>query len=326
MICKRCVLPESMSDITIDKEGVCNICREFEKKPEGERESSLLETELTKVLSRYRGKGTYDCLVMISGGKDSTASLYYMKQRYKMNPLAVTFDHGFENEEAIENIKNAVNILGVDWFYYKTDYMKNIFQKAIVTKSNAPLCHICAIWYMKFVTDLAVRYRIPLIVAGWTKGQVSQGEQPAAEYRSMSKATERFIKEYLYTNKQYRDFPVSIHEALKQANRKFKIQLISPHWFLKWDYEGIKQILEKELKWKVPRLSYPAHSTNCLMNFVSVYLTLKQYGYTHYHIEMSSLIRKGELSREEALKMLEFKYDREFLNSILKKINCILEG
>jgi tRNA(Ile)-lysidine synthase TilS/MesJ len=61
---------------------------------------------------------------MCSGGKDSTASLYFMKKRYRMNPLAFTFDHGFEIEGAKENVINAVEALGVDYLFFKTDFMK----------------------------------------------------------------------------------------------------------------------------------------------------------------------------------------------------------
>lgn len=49
-------------------------------------------------------------------------------------------------------------------------------------------------------------------------------------------------------------------------------------------------------------------------------------GYTHYHIEMSKLIRLGELSREEALSMLEINFDLNLVNSVLSKIGCRLES
>jgi tRNA(Ile)-lysidine synthase TilS/MesJ len=263
---------------------------------------------------------------MISGGKDSTMSLYYMKKRYKMNPLAVTFDHGFENDEALENIKNAVNILGVDWLYYKTDFMKEVFRKIVTNNSKAPMCHVCAIWYMQFILDLASSYRIPLIVAGWTRGQATLSSELGNEYTSMSLATSDFIKNCLHNYPEYKGFPVSIKEALKQAQRKFRTQIISPHWYLQWDFDKIKEILQKELNWRPPQLSYPANSTNCLMNFVSVYLSMKYYGYTHYHIETSKLIRLGELSREEAIDLLKINFDLNFVNSVLEKIGCRLES
>jgi hypothetical protein len=326
MLCKKCVLPETKPDIILNKDGICNICLDFEKNDVRGSSGIPLELEMIKILNQYKGKNRYDCLVMASGGKDSTLSLYYMKKRYGMNPLAVTFDHGFENSEALENIKNAVGILGVDWVYYKTDFMNDIFYKIITSQSKAPICHVCAIWYIQFINDLAARYRIPLIVAGWTKGQAMQGAEAGNEYKSMSNATEDFVKNYLHRYSQYRGFPVSIKDALRQGRKKFKTRLVSPHWYLKWDPDNIKEILEKELKWRAPALSYPHNSTNCLMNFTSVYLSMKYYGYTHYHIEMSKQIRVGELSRQEALNMLEINFDSVFVNSILGKIGCKLES
>jgi hypothetical protein len=163
-------------------------------------------------------------------------------------------------------------------------------------------------------------------VAGWTKGQSTQSVEPGNEYRSMSKATADFVKNCLHSYPEYKRFPISIKDALRQAHRRFKTRFISPHWYLRWDPENIKEILQKELRWCAPVLSYPANSTNCMMNFVSVYLSMKHYGYTHYHIEMSKLIRLGELSREEALNMLKINFDYNLVNSVLSKIGCSLES
>jgi len=325
-ICKKCVLPESGLDIVLNEDGICNICVDFQNQNTQNQDSALLESELIKILNKYKAKSQYDCLVMCSGGKDSTLSLYYMKRRYKMNPLAFTFDHGFENEEALKNIRNAVNILNIDWIYYKSETMKDIFAQIIKSRTKAPICHVCAIWYLGLTHDLAARYNIPLIVAGWTKGQSLRGKETGVEYKSMSKSTEDFVKNYLRKNPKYEDFPISIKEVLDKARKRFKSCAISPHWFCQYDHEKMKEILERELKWEAPKLSYPRGSTNCLMNFANVYLSMKNYGYTHYHIEMSKLVRLGEMSREEALNILEIGFDEQFVNSILNKIDCSLDN
>jgi hypothetical protein len=326
MLCKKCVLPEYKPDIILDKNGVCNVCVESEKAKSQQQTPAFLESDLLKLLNKHRGKNQYDCLVMCSGGKDSTSSLYYMKKRFKMNVLAFTFDHGFENTEALENVKNAVSILGVDWLYMKSETMKDVFSRMIKSKTTAPLCHVCAIWYLRSTYDIAIRHRIPIIVAGWTKGQSTEGYECGQEYRSMSDATADFIARNLKTDKAYRDFPLSIKEVLRRAQRKYKITAVSPHWFLSYEPEKIMGILQAELQWKAPSLSYPKNSTNCLMNFPGVYLSMQQYGYTHYHIEMSKLIRKNELTREEALRLLEIQFDKNYVNSILATIGCSLEG
>jgi tRNA(Ile)-lysidine synthase TilS/MesJ len=325
MLCKKCVLSEYKPDIWLNEEGVCNICVDFEKQKTAISTPGILESELVKILEKHKGKNKYDCLVMCSGGKDSTLSLYYMKKRYRMNTLAFTFDHGYENNEAVINIRNAVDILGVDWLYFKSDYMKGVFRKIITTKSAAPICHVCAIWYMQLVYNIASQYNIPIIVAGWTKGQATEGAECAKEYCSMSSATKDFIIRHLRCDAAYKDFPLSMKEAVKGADKKSRITAVSPHWFLQYDPYKAMEILQKELKWIAPSMSYPLNSTNCMMNFASVYLTMKHFGYTHYHIEMSKLIRKGELAREDALRLLEINFDKGFVNSILKKLDCSWE-
>lgn len=328
-ICKKCVLPESKPDIWLNEEGICNICIEYEKTKSSDEGSRVLETDFIKMLNQYKGKGKYDCLVMCSGGKDSTSALYYMKRRYKLIPLAFTFDHGFETEDAMENVRNAVEILGVDFLFFKTDFMKDMFSEIIKTNPKAVICHPCSIWYMQLTFDITARYDIPIIIAGWTKGQ--SAKQPVMsrcgciihqpEFVSMAKATKEFLDNYIRNAPKYKDFPKSMEEVLTRAKKRHKCIVLSPHWFLQKDPEEYVETIKKELKWKFPKLSYPAKSTNCYLNFISVYNSIKYYGYTHYHVEMSKLIRAGLLTREEALKNLEINFDKELLNSIAKKLN-----
>jgi len=322
MLCKRCVLPERKPDIWLNSEGLCNICVEFETNKSRMQNQAYLESDLVKRINLYKGKGKYDCLVMCSGGKDSVASLYYMKKRYRMNPLVLTFDHGLENEEALANVRNAVNILGVDWVYFKTDFMKEVFRLIVESRTQAPICHVCALWYIKFTNEFAARYNIHLIVAGWTMGQAQLEGEPPTEYGSMSKNTADFVLRYLRSNPKYKDFPRNMREAIIAGRKTFKTEIISPHWYLALEYDKVIEILKNELKWRPITLSYPRNSTNCLMNFVNVYLNMKNYGYTHYHIEMSRMIREGGLTRAEALNMLEINFDDKLVVEILDKINC----
>ena len=327
-ICKKCILPESKPDIWLDENGICNICVEYEKTKNSTEARKDLETDFVKILSQHKGKGEYDCLVMCSGGKDSTAALYYMKKRYKVKCLAFMFDHGFETEDAIENVKNAVEILGVDFLFFKTDFMKEMFSEILKTKSKAVICHPCSIWYMQLAFDVAARYNIPIIIAGWTKGQSTKQQIMSKcgcsihhpEFISMAKATQEFLESYSKSEPKYKNFPKSMEEVLTKANKRHKCLVLSPHWFLPFDSEAYTEMIKKELKWKFPRLSYPAKTTNCYLNFVSVYNSLKYYGYAHYHVEMSKLIREGLLSREEALRNLEINFDKELLNSISGKL------
>ena len=264
IICKRCVLPQSPPDIIINDQGLCSVCEEYDKNQACTILEKPLETDFIKLLDRNKPKGKYDCLVMCSGGKDSTASLYYMKKRYKKNPLAFTFDHCFETEEALANVRNAVDILGVDFLFFKTDHMNEMFEAILKTNSKAVICHPCSIWYMDLTYQMAARYNIPVIIAGWTKGQSTK--QPVMskcgcnvhqkEFMSMAKATREFLDKYTKENPKYKDFPKSMEEVLKRAKKRYKSVVLSPHWFLPYDASEYIQVIKKELNWKSSIIRY----------------------------------------------------------------------
>jgi hypothetical protein len=268
--------------------------------------------------------------VMCSGGKDSTASLYYMKTRYKTRPLAFMFDHGFETGDAVENVTRACGKLGVELLTFRSDFMNDMFRKVLETGSKAVLCHLCSIWYMDLTFKMAARFDIPIIIAGWTKGQSLR--QPAMtkcscsidapEFAGMAAATREFLRDNVRTDPKYRDFPASMEEVLERAKKRHKALVLSPHWFLPYDSGEYTEVIQKELGWKYPELSYPAKSTNCELNFLSVQRSMAYYGYTHYHVEMSKLIRDGSMTREEALGLLK----QDFSPGLLARITAKLGG
>lgn len=328
-ICKQCIMPENKPEVFLNDDGVCNICLAYNFISKTDTIQKPLESDLIKILDKHRGRNKYDCMVMCSGGKDSTSALYYMKKRYNLNVLAFMFDHGFESDEAINNVKRAVDILGIDLIFYKSSFMKPMFEKMIKSRTKAVICHPCSIWYMDLAFDVAARYDIPLIVAGWTKGQSTKQEVMskcgcnihAAEFKSMADSTQEFLLNQLDDMPQYKNFPKSMEEVLKRAKKRHKSLVISPHWFLPYSPEEYIKTIKDELDWKAPELSYPAGSTNCTLNFISVYNSIKHFGYTHYHVEASKLIREGVITRDEALEQLKLNFNNDTLQSVADKLN-----
>lgn len=319
-ICSRCVLPEKEKSIFLDNQGICNICRKEDEKKD--KNPQYLETDLWKLLKKNKSKSNYDCMVMCSGGKDSTLALYYMVKKYKLRVLAYTFDHGFENDQAINNIKNATDKLKVDWLYFKTNFMKDAFSEVIKSKAKTTICHICALWYTQLCYNTAASYKIPILIAGWRKEQSNSGEKSFDEYEYLSAETKDFIKNKLRKIAKYKNFPLNFNEAKKEALRKQKIIALSPHWFLNDLPEDKLGLLKKELNWKQINKSYPLGSTNCQLNFPSVFLSIEKFGFSHYHVEISKKIRNGEISRKKALHSLKINFDKKHVNSILKEIDC----
>jgi hypothetical protein len=207
--------------------------------------------------------------------------------------------------------------------------MKSMFSKILETKSKAVICHPCSLWYMDLAYEIADRHEIPIIIAGWTKGQSTDQKimskcgcnAASPEFREMGAATKSFIETYVRNDPRYKDFPTSMEEVLARSKaRKNKAIVLSPHWFLPFDQETYVETIRKELGWEFPRLSFPGRSTNCALNFISVFNSMRDYGYTHYHVEMSKMIRMGVISRDEALNDLQTNIKKSQLNAIAKKL------
>jgi hypothetical protein len=333
-LCKRCVLPQAPPDIWLDSDGICNICHNYDREMscavEDERE--LLESDFIKILDKHRGKKEYDCLCMLSGGKDSTAALYYIVKRYKLNPLVFTFNHGFVPDEHIESAQKTVEKLGVDFIYFETTFMKDMFRKIVETKSKVVICPICSLWYMQKTYEIAAMFDVPIIISGWTKGQTSGGRKSVLskcacdtnpdEFSSMAAATRDFMDTHVRTDPKYADFPASMDDVLRTARKKYKYKgiVLSPHWFVPGGPDEYVPLIQEKLDWNYPDRSWPKKSTNCDMNYLATKLSIKNYGYSVYHIEMANMIRMGMMTRTEALHVLDTEFPDHILNGIHQKL------
>ena len=133
------------------------------------------------------------------------------------------FDNGFESKEAVANVENAVEKLGVDFMFYKSNYMKKMFSKILETNSKAVVCHPCSLWYMDLAYEIADRHEIPIIIAGWTKGQSTSQKimskcgcnASTLEFKEMGEATKDFIEKYVKDDPLYKDFPNSMEDVMR---------------------------------------------------------------------------------------------------------------
>ncbi|NDG25726.1 MAG: N-acetyl sugar amidotransferase, partial [Proteobacteria bacterium] len=111
--CKLCVFPDTKPDLTFNEHGVCSACQ-FAARKKATIDWEARKKELLAIVDRFRSRnGYYDCIVPVSGGKDSTFQVWYMKYKLGMNPLAVHFEPTCRTELGLKNLK-ALRNLGVD--------------------------------------------------------------------------------------------------------------------------------------------------------------------------------------------------------------------
>ena len=130
--CTKCVMPNTKPDLFFDKEGICDACRSAEiknSKIKGINWESRRK-EFEKIIAKYRSKdgSNYDCIVPVSGGKDSHYQAYMMKVVYKMNPLLVCFEQTKITELGRKNLEN-IRQFG-DLVYFKKN--PDIYRKMVI--------------------------------------------------------------------------------------------------------------------------------------------------------------------------------------------------
>ena len=111
--CNQCVMPSTRPDLSLDEEGVCDACRSYEQRAEIDWEAR--GKELPKILEKYRNRsgGNWDCIVPVSGGKDSTYQVIRILE-LGLNPLCVTSITCDLSDIGRKNIQNIKQI-GVDY-------------------------------------------------------------------------------------------------------------------------------------------------------------------------------------------------------------------
>ncbi len=168
--CKRCVYPaNARPGIVFDDEGVCSGCRLVESRPDidwNEREKELLEL-LEEYRARQREKNNpYDCIIPVSGGKDSTYQTWLMKTKYGMNPLLVSYNHTFNTPLGIRNLTNLVEKMDCNLVRFTTAPGSAIrIARYMLEKVGDITWHYHA-GIQTFPIQAAVMYDIPLIVWG----------------------------------------------------------------------------------------------------------------------------------------------------------------
>jgi len=108
--CKNCILPNTRPNLKIDEDGVCDACKNKKTKINWKNRRNKFLKIVKKI--KNKNKKNYDCLIPVSGGKDSTWQVL-MALKYKMKPLCITWRSPARNEVGQKNLDNLIR-LGVD--------------------------------------------------------------------------------------------------------------------------------------------------------------------------------------------------------------------
>jgi len=299
-VCSRCVYDTTIPEIVFDADGVCQFCRiheEMERQypagPEAERRLAQLAE---RVKAQGRGKD-YDCIVGVSGGVDSTFTLY-QAVKLGLRPLAVHFDNGWNSEVAVRNIENAVSRLKVDLHTHVVDWedfkqLQISFLKASVSDAEIP-------------TDMAIHAVLHRMAAAEGVKHILIGHSFRTE-GIVPKTWTYFEGTYIksvhkrFSGSARTSVPVLSLPALfyYMALRRIKVTPLLNYF--DYDKKRAGDMLASEVGWE----DYGGHHHESLYTkFFQSYLLPGKFGIDKRKLSFSARIRSGTMERAEALRIL----------------------
>ncbi len=325
--CKRCVLDEKFPGISFDESGVCSVCRTAEGAPDQRELKEKNEQRFRQLVGDYKGKGSYDCLVAYSGGKDSTYTLHLMKNEYGLNVLAYSFNNWFQSDAALRNIRTIVQRHDIDHIMISPAYerfknlllvslSKDLYSKKALERASA-ICITCISFIRYIGFKIALEKKIPFVVLGMTPGQASAKaslvkinadmliQMQQATFQPLLSLEKEFVKPYLLKKSDFGEGEHAIYN-------------VNPLSFYDYNEDAILAKIQ-EWGWVKPEDTDP-NSTNCLLNAYANQVHLNRYGFNPYALEIAGLVREGSMSREEGLTRLSTTMDSEVVGAIRKKL------
>ena len=315
-MCSRCLYNDTIPLITFDSDGVCSYCKMQDQLnleyPVGEEGGKKL-LEIAKKIKQAGRNKKYDCVVGVSGGCDSSYMLYKIKE-LGLRPLAVHFDNTWNTTIATENIRNVLKKLDIDLFTYVVDNKEyddiyRSFLKAGVPDIEAPTDIGLAVT----LNMAAEKYGIKYVFEGHNFR--TEGVSPLGWLYMDGKYIKSIQAQFgTYKLKTYPNMPMT--SFLKWMLVK-KIRKIRPLYYLSYQKEEVKEFLSKEFGWQW----YGGHHLeNRFTAFYHSYFLPTRFGIDQRRNGYSALIRSGQITRSEGLRLMaEPPYLEDEIVELVKK-------
>lgn len=311
--CTECILHENLPGISFNSEGVCNYCQEYVPFKE------YGEDKLLELIEPVRSSsGKHNCIVPISGGRDSTYVLHLAKEVYGLNPLAVNFDNEFANPQAVKNIESACRILDVDLKVVRSKH--DIATKFVRSNVRAGIpmglrtlagsfCRQCAYGYQGVVYMTAEKLQIPLILWGSSSAESTKDMRDLMVESKVRSRYWKLVNPHLYLTEiralqQRMEFAVPGNPTFSRSMPVLKnpnIREISVFDYIVWDREKIKDTIMNKLGWRKPEGHISSWRSDCRLHEIVNYCYVKLLGCTMDCIGYCNMIRSGQMTREVAL-------------------------
>jgi N-acetyl sugar amidotransferase len=308
--CDQCILPASRPGLVIGDDGVCSACRAHST-TSAPVDWAARRARFEALVAEVRELGRdWDCVIPVSGGKDSTWQVVLCLE-HGLKPLAVTWRPWARTEIGRRNLDNLIS-LGVDHVDFTVNpRVDSAFMLRTLERVGSPAVpmHLAI---FNIPTTIAVRHGIPLVVWGENSALEYVGDDDAAfeltpdwvrRYGAVHGTT---AEDWVCDGLGARDL-APYRGPSEEELRAAGVRAVFLGMFVEWDPEETYRVAAAHgfEPGERPRTGTWAHA-DIDDDFISIHHWLKwpKFGFTRAWDNLSLDIRRGRLSRDEAIDVI----------------------
>ncbi|WP_275660871.1 N-acetyl sugar amidotransferase [Vibrio brasiliensis] len=319
-VCTRCIMDTTDPDIEFDEQGVCNHCKNYEKKVVSELiPDELKGSQLTEFVAKVKQKGKgkkYDCIVGISGGVDSSYVALLAKD-LGLRTLLVHLDNGWNSDIAVKNVKNIAKNTGfdlythvIDWSEFR-DIQRSLFAASVVDIELATDHAIKAV-----IFKVAAKFGVKYLLNGGNV--ITEAIMPVSWRHTKADKSNLNDIHKKFGETKLRTYPMAGIIKQQLYKRLYGIENVKILNYINFVRKDVIHRLITELEWE----EYGGkHHESVFTRFYQGYILPKKFNIDKRRCHYSNLVCAGQLSRDDALERMKLspyseemlKADKEFL-------------
>lgn len=337
-LCKLCVNPTTRPNVSFDSDGVCGVCRLMEEKNEGNVDWGSRKAEIDTIVKwgKENTKSTYDCIVTVSGGKDSTRQAFFARDELGMNPLLVSVVYPPEelHERGADNLANLISH-GFDCVDVSLNpkVFKHLMKVCFHRYSNIFNASEMALYAIPIHVSIA--HHIPLIFLGENPAHTigeKHGKLDGDASHMRKSNTLMGGKADIFLDAGVTRQDLHFYNYPSEEDVEFaKLRLVYLGYYIEdWSgYNNAKFAINKGLVIR----NEPPEYTGDLWGFTGVdedfrlvnqQIKFAKYGFGHVTDQVMEQIHAGKITREEGIELVK-KYDGKCHPKYVKKLCNYLE-
>ncbi|MFH1360708.1 MAG: N-acetyl sugar amidotransferase [Candidatus Omnitrophota bacterium] len=328
-ICTRCIVDTTVAGATFDEKGECSYCKlhdklekEFPLNDDGEKKFD----QIVEKIKRAGRNNKFDCVIGISGGRDSIYTLYLTK-KLGLRPLAVHFNDGYGNPVAGENMKKATQKLSVELRTITSNWRESKDLRIAFLKASTPdLEEATDVGIATALYGVAAKENIKFIIIGqsFRSEGISPLEWNFLDGKYLKSVHQRFgtIKLRKWTPEDP-GFSLDLSHIFYYTIIK-GIKTVPILYFQEYIRKDAEAIIKKEFDWIYPG----AHYYDDLYQSLMTHVYRIKFNIDRRRFNYSALVRSGQMTREEAIESVKSVYsieDPKVIDLCIKRLGLTRE-